>query len=194
MKTQQSRSIDTHSLILSHREGAMKICRKILRKWGVTLEEDEVRSLADVALCEAAKGFNHKKGAQFVTYLYFFAKGELAREIGRRTKREMPIELDKPCSMKKVERELINSEANLKLVCPEGELAVKEVRAKCREALEALSELERQVMLRVHVYDFKVASVARSLGYSRGYLSDVKRVAATKMQSYLEPYRECLAA
>lgn len=196
MKANKSGSINKDTLILSHREGAMKLGRKILRKWGVTLDEDEVRSLADIALCEAAKGFDTEKGAQFVTYLYFYVKGELAREIGRRTKRDIPVELNEPTSVKRLERELQKGEVQaLSASSPEADLVVKQVRSKCKEALEVLSELEREVMVRVHVYDFKVASVARTLGYSRGYLSDIRKGAAFKMQAYLEPYKEeCLAA
>ena len=68
-------------LVLSHREAGRKVARSILRKWRANIPEDELNSMVDLALCEAAMRFDPEKGAQFLTFLFYHIRGHLIRWV-----------------------------------------------------------------------------------------------------------------
>ena len=70
-----------NELIEGHIDAAQKIATTIMKQWGARLPKGEVQSLANVALCEAAARFDENRGAKFVTYLYFYVKGQLGVAI-----------------------------------------------------------------------------------------------------------------
>ena len=186
---------ETHANILFHRAAAGKIAHQLLKRWGAGMERDEVRSIADLALCEAAKGFEPGRGASFVTYLYFYIRGFLIRELTSRSKGEFLLKEEET---ERVSLSVFQEGApDFSMhVCrqalehlPDEEVYVRQIREACNQALQILTEVEREIVLRVHVLDFKVAAVARQLGYSRGHVSELRRRAFTKLQHELEPFR-----
>ena len=183
-----------HELILGARPIARKMGMRFLHRWGARIEMDELESLADLALVEAAKCFNPTRGANFVTYLYFFLRGYLIREMTHRHHGEFlcgeGVDLER-LSAHEQEGALFSEGAALHSYeeSPEHEMYVHEIREACHEALAALSELERTVVMEVHVQEVKVAALARRLGYSRGHLSEVRRHAFSMLRENLEEFR-----
>lgn len=173
-------------IILAHRESARKMALKLLRRWGAQLESDEVDSIRDLALCEAAKTFSPSNGTKFVTYFFFFLKGFLIREITRRASgvNECPVE--------ESEFERAASDNNMchkdSFPMPDDALYQSELRNKCEEALQELSPIEQKVVNHVHVLGYKVAAVARKFGYSRGHVSEIRRKAFGKLRTRLNWY------
>lgn len=66
-----------NNLIEAHIETAQKLAATIMKRWNSRLPKEEVQSLANVALCEAAARFDPDRGVKFVTYLFYFIKGQL---------------------------------------------------------------------------------------------------------------------
>ena len=52
-------------LILEHRVSARRMAKRILRKWRASLHLDDLYSVVDTALCEAALRFDPERGVQF---------------------------------------------------------------------------------------------------------------------------------
>ena len=72
---------------------------------------------------------------------------------------------------------------------PEDETFRREMSGHCTRALARLSVMERKVVLQAVVLDFKVAPLARRLGYSRGYLFSLRQSAFLKMRRDLDGMR-----
>ena len=70
------------------------------------------------------------------------------------------------------------------------QVIAKELKATCKKALDNLQPLERKVVLEVCIFEKKVAKVARSLGYSRGHVSETRTKAVNKMRCYFEEYKQ----
>jgi DNA-directed RNA polymerase sigma subunit (sigma70/sigma32) len=70
-----------NNLIESHVEVAQKLAMNLMKRWNSRLPKEEVKSLANVALCEAAARFDETRGVKFVTYLFYFVKGQLGVAI-----------------------------------------------------------------------------------------------------------------
>ena len=190
-----NRSIaETNAMILFHRSAARKMALQLLKRWGARLEMEEAGSIADLAACEAARCFNPLRGASFITYLHFYLRGFLIRELSSRSRGEfLLVEEERGKATDSREMEMAEQE-DWGFQCgslpPDEAVYAGQVREACGRALECLSELERRIVLRVHVFDFKVAAVARQLGYSRGHVSELRRQAFMKMRPELEQVRE----
>ena len=65
-----------------------------------------------------------------------------------------------------------------------------QIHEHCRQAVHALNNLEQEVVSRVYLYGTKLAVAARELGYSRGYINEVRGKAIGKLRSSLD----CLGA
>ena len=83
-KTSTLTSEQREQLILDHRSCAVKLSAYFLKKWGSFIEHDELQSLSDIALCEAALRYRTDKGAQFQTLLFFYVKNVIIKEIKAR--------------------------------------------------------------------------------------------------------------
>lgn len=186
-------------LILDHRLRALKLARHILKHWGVRLHEDEITSATDMALCDAGGRYNPESGVEFVTYLFYFIKGALARTIteNRSINQQLCCETrddgksgDDALTRVIDQHAARNFDTEQSESSPARELMVREFRKYCSSALAALSKLEREIVVRVHVHDYKVAAVARQLGYSRGHVSTLRRQAFDKMRPALDFYSE----
>ena len=178
------------SLVLSSRESAQRLGHYILRSWGARLEQEEFVSAVDLALCEAAARFDPKRKVKFSTFLFFYLKRALIRSI-QFSKGLPSISLEEVSDLSTRRARLRSEEVRAKALersglidyhSPEQIAYQQEVGRQCRAALDKLSELERAIVVRVHVMGFKLARVARQLGYSRGHVSELKGRAFRKLR------------
>lgn len=178
-----------HELVISERARARKLAHHILNHWNATLDRDEFESVVDLALCEAARNFKPQHDVKFSTYLFYFLKGALIRSIAF-SKKDRCIPLDKE---EHEQRSLLPAHELEEAAARQGysfssdgltekNVYLDELRQYCEKALRGLSELERTVVFRVHVLDFKLARVARDLGYSRGHISELRTKAFRKVR------------
>ncbi len=189
-----------HDIIINHRITARKLARHMLKRWNARLDQEEIDSVADLALCEAARGFDPKEGSAFSTYLFYFLKGSLIKAMQMNKGVIINIslcdgEMRKRTYSDGVEDQYIVEDTRGALddpdapnSSPERGFYLLEIRRKCNEALLALSNLEREVVVNVHIFDYKVANVARRLGYSRGHISNMRKVALKKLQNQLTEF------
>src|SRR5690349_7137351 len=70
-------------LILDHRENGRKLARSILRRWRVRMPAEEIDSIVDLSLCEAARRYSSERGASFMTFFFYHLRGHLVRSVAR---------------------------------------------------------------------------------------------------------------
>jgi RNA polymerase sigma factor (sigma-70 family) len=182
------------SLILDHRENGRKLARSILRRWRVHMPGEEVDSIVDLALCEAAQRFSPKKGASFMTFFFYHLRGHLVRAVARATQAS---------SILNGPKEDDDSDANTDLISSYGTFIDNELNAQrdqenpeqiilrrekiifCRDAMNALDSLEQIVLERSYGSDETLVDIAKSLGYSRCHISRVKKSALSRLKTVL---------
>lgn len=190
---------DREALILEHRLSARKIARHMMKKWNAHLSPDELDSIVDLAICEAAQNYTPIEGVAFTTYLFYFLKGNLIKGIcmNREAVAESRAEFDEERTLSGQASESeysldgrghheISSNEQEVATSPEKEAYLVELREHCNEAMMKLSNLERDIVFRVHVMDYNVTAVAKQLGYSRGHVSTLRGVALRKMKTALD--------
>lgn len=175
-------------LVVQYRIKARKLARSILRKWHARLDLEEVDSLVDLSLCEAARRFNPGKGASFMTFFYYHLRGNLIRAIHySATVNTIPVEEEREefglyqesdrfgrvCSANEVAEAL----CSVDYAAPDDWLYKKELIGLSRAACLRLDDLEREVIERIYLQGQQLMDIARSLGYSRCHISRVKRKA-----------------
>ena len=180
-------------LVETHYEIAVKLAQQILRTWGVKLVKEEVESAAGLALCQAAKGYQPKHQAKFTTYLHYFIKGALSESISfnrscsdllQKNQAEGSKEM-MPSAEIEIAKVLKEVETTARADNPDQMLHLKQVRKECSKAIERLSSLEKVVIFQVDVLGYKVANLAIKLGYSRGYLSEIRSKAERQLRNNL---------
>ncbi len=67
--------------IIEHREIGRKLACRLLREWRVQLNSDDLDSIVDLTICEAAGRFDEARGVRFTTFLYHYMRGNLLRTI-----------------------------------------------------------------------------------------------------------------
>ena len=187
-------------LILEYRANARKLSRSILRRWHARIELEELDSLVDLALCEAAERYDHTKGASFMTFLFYHLRGTLVRAVdvaaNLNTISAADFELDDlvsgvAASKEQMERgmvasaDLADSVSNQEYLTPEEQLYKLEVANISNEACAKLDKLEQEVIYRLYVQEEQLVDIARSLGYSRCHISRVKKRALDVLHSQL---------
>lgn len=187
-KSHQANPAFQAALIVNYRIKARKLARSILRKWHARLDLEEVDSLVDLSLCEAAKRFNSRKGASFMTFLYYHLRGNLIRTIHySATANAIPsdeggIGEDSDNNGGKNQR-ICNANDVAEALCstdyesPDNLLYRKELVKLSHAACARLDGLEREVIERIYLKGQQLMDIARSLGYSRCHISRVKRKA-----------------
>ena len=70
-----------NELILGHRENGRKLARSMLRRWRVRMSPEEIDSIVDLTLCEAARRYCPNRGASFMTFFYYHLRGHLVRAV-----------------------------------------------------------------------------------------------------------------
>lgn len=191
------------ALILDHRENGRKLARSILRRWRVRMPADEIDSVVDLALCEAARRFSEKHGASFMTFFFYHLRGHLVRAVARAANsnnifmafaQNMGMEAD---DWHHVSNEVIWAYApdtrvfgQQDVETPENSVLRDEREQECRDAVEKLDSLEQEVITRSFKGEQPLVTIAKNLGYSRCHVSRVKKAALERLRCILEENSE----
>ena len=182
-------------LVVQFRLKARKLARSILRKWHARLDIQEVDSLVDLSLCEAVRRYNPRKGASFMTFLYYHLRGNLIRAVTyAATLNTVPIReehnepLEEEGERSRRGYRAANAIEAAEALCgsdhamPDDALIKKELVGLSLKACARLDALEREVIERLYLEGRQLMDIARSLGYSRCHISRVKKRAAQRLK------------
>src|SRR5689334_6136725 len=70
----ESFSLDREDTLLSYRATAVRYAYHFAARWRIVEDEDELHSLADLALCEAGRTFRPDRSTRFSTYLFLHVR------------------------------------------------------------------------------------------------------------------------
>ncbi len=188
-----------NTLILDHRDNGRKLARSFLRRWRVRMNLEEVDSIVDLALCEAAERFDEKKGAAFMTFFFYHLRGHMVRAVERATNSSnMMVNFSQTSDIDVTEwAQQGNSSSGSTLPVavthfeeananPEKLILRKENIEQCRVVCEELDTLEQEVLGRSFSKEEALVDIAKSLGYSRCHISRVKKRALEQLKVLLE--------
>ncbi|MBP9838291.1 MAG: sigma-70 family RNA polymerase sigma factor, partial [Proteobacteria bacterium] len=194
----ERRALRINQLVLDHRENGRKIARSILRRWRVRMPADEIYSIVDLALCEAAKRFKRNQGASFLTFFFYHLRGHLVRSVARAAQgNNLFLSYAKSMGIETGDYQLNNSEMiwpNLPeylifgqndIETPENLIMRQEKITHCQDACDKLDTLEKEVIDRSFATDESLVDIADSLGYSRCHISRVKKGALVRLKGLL---------
>lgn len=175
------------NLVLEYRPKARKLARSILRKWHARLDLEEVDSIVDLSLCEAAQRFNPHKGAAFMTFFFYHLRGNLIRAVSTAANANtipLPDSELEGKSFSSGEESCVSNALDVAeglcgydAVAPDDALLRKELIGLSQQACQKLDQLEREVISRVYLEEQQLMDIAVRLGYSRCHISRVKRKA-----------------
>ena len=179
-------------LVIEYRLKARKLARSILRGWHARLDLDEVDSVVDLSLCEAVKRFNPRKGASFMTFLYYHLRGNLIRTVSAAASANS-VPLPEGEALEGLMNghvvngrngyRGINAVEVAEALCshdtmlPDEVLFKKEMAFLSNKACDNLDALEKEVIFRIYMEEQQLMDIARNLGYSRCHISRVKKKA-----------------
>jgi RNA polymerase sigma factor (sigma-70 family) len=189
------------ALVLKYREKARKLGRSMLRRWHARLDREEVESIVDLSLCEAAQHFNPHKGASFMTFLFYHMKGNMVRAVASAAAAGSIPALNLEASEGSLAQEsehflghqfrVLNSTevadalTSEDVPMPDEVLLRKELQGRSASACEKLDSLEREIVKRMFIQEQQIMEIAAALGYSRCHISRVKRKALDALQQEL---------
>lgn len=182
-------------LVMNNREQARKLGCSMLRRWNIKIDLEELYSIVDLSLCEAAKHFNPKKKVSFITFLFYHLKGNLVRTIAQAVnKTATPYDFkDEDFESGVVGHESINPGdfaesigSNFELMRPDAALYKEELFSIGFQACERLDPLEKEVIYNVILHEEQVTEIAKQLNFSRCYISKIKTQALSKLKEQLE--------
>lgn len=157
---------------------ALKIAKSLLTKWGAVIESDELSSLVNLSIAEALSRFDPSKGASIITFLYYHLKGNVIKIIEER----------KSCLEFSGDETFMNYSFNnhgdsslIDRTNPEDLCEQKQLNDRFYNALDQLSDLEKQLLILNLEHGYKVQHIAKKLGLSRSYLSKIKHAALRKV-------------
>ena len=166
---------------------------KLLKGWSARLATDDFVSAVDLALCEAASRYTPSDRASFITYLFYFIKGELLETLKQQGRPVAPG-LVEPAPAEQVEGHAsedsradgdpIDYIGDLSLA-PDRLAYLNELREACLLAMQELSEMEQMVLVERDLFQEKMTTVAKKTGYSRGHLFLLQKQATQKMRAAL---------
>lgn len=184
-------------LVIDHRENGRKLARSLLNQWRVRMPAEEIYSIVDLTLCEAAKRYRPDKGASFMTFLYYHLRGQLVRAVASAANaNQMFVSHAKNSGIDLGDWENYQGDALPTFIepnvlgvthaeTPEDQLLRKEKIDRCRGALDTLDTLEQEVLQRAYENEQQLTDIARELGYSRCHISRVKRRALEQLAAVL---------
>lgn len=194
----KAREREINELILGHRENGRKLARSILRRWRVRLTTDDIDSVVDLALCEAAERYSPDKGASFMTFLFYHLRGHLVRTVSRAAQAsQLFLAFARSSGVDTSQWQTEVTETSWSIApdhfmfgqkegaTPEGEFLKKEKIEACRAAIAKLDILEQEIVMRSFGDEEALVDVARSLGYSRCHISRVKKSALDRLKFFL---------
>ncbi len=182
-----------HDLALRHREAARKLALSMITKWKCRLEPDELQSVIDLALCEAASRYNQSHGAAFMTFLFYHLKGKLVKTIAARAKqgilfiddyekaRFVVCGDDESSDVRSSEWKTLCRDMNTDMQ-PDELLYRRQLVELCQTACRRLRGIEREVIRQIYFENKELADVTAEMGYSRGHLFRVRMRALAKIR------------
>lgn len=188
---------ELQNIIITNRESARKIAHSLLRRWRVTLPLEETESLVDLTLCEAANRFSPEHGASFMTFFFYYVRGNLARNIGKLV-RISQVFVTPGTALDSVDFNIKNQSTRTNNLSsseswespaphenniPENAILKHEMSMLCNRALSKLDPVDREVLLRLYDDDETLVDIAKSLGYSRCHISRIKKRALKQFRS-----------
>jgi RNA polymerase sigma factor (sigma-70 family) len=194
VKSEKQRLAEAHQLITENYETGKRLAWSFLNKWRVRIEEDEVLSITGAALCEAANRFKSELGVNFKTFLFYYLRGMLLKEITKRVRDQrmrtpfIPSLAAANDDARGVALENLlpmQLELSDEYHTPEALLEKKQRAVLCREATAGLDELEQQILERYFADNQSVVEIAKSLGYCRCHISRVKSKALETLSDNL---------
>lgn len=189
----QSNLVDSKTKLVNENFAvAIKLSKQILKAWGARMHQSEIESAVGIALCEAVRKYRPVNGAKFTTYLHYFLKGALSESIGFQIScidsLKLPDKIDYSASHESSEViDMNNLRAETDV---DREVYIKEIRRGVNKAIAKLSLIEKIVIYRADLLGCKVANLANEMGYSRGYLSEVRSKAERTLRHKLDHFRE----
>jgi RNA polymerase sigma factor (sigma-70 family) len=190
---------EQEAMILEYRLKARSLAHSILRRWHSRIDSQEVESVVDLSLCEAVRRYNRKKGASFITFLFYHLRGNLIRAVSAAASvNYVPLPdfdgLDSGAETGSGSRgrlmnaiEIADTFCHRDYTSPDEMLLKKEVAKLSTDACSKLDPLEREVIYRIFVLEQQLMDIAENLGYSRCHISRVKRKALEALHSDLAP-------
>jgi len=185
-------------LVLNHRENGRKLARSILRRWQVTMPAEEIDSIVDLTLCEAAIRYDVNKGASFITFLFYHLRGQLVRAVSSATSdSQLFLAVAQSAGLDVSDWATANEDTSINILpdftldrqleveSPEALLIKKEKAALCQTAVVKLDELEREIIDRSYGQDEPLVDIAKLLGYSRCHVSRVKKRALDRIREFI---------
>lgn len=202
-KTSKPKKVNVKELILSHRENGRKLGRSILKRWNIRLHSDEIDSMVDYALCDAATRYRFDKGASFMTFFYYHLRGHLVRMVAdAASTSSLFVSSSTSNGNDLTDYSSISSGAYMlpeavvaRQKCfetPEDFLLKKEELELCQGQIRKLDTVEQEVVARSYATDEALVDIAKSLGYSRCHVSRVKKRALAKLKRMLAQGKEGL--
>jgi RNA polymerase sigma factor (sigma-70 family) len=177
-------------LVIDNRLSAQKMGYSILKRWNVHIEKDELNSVIDYALCDAAMRYIPNKGASFSTYFYYHLRGHLVRLVADLTmasslfvqpETNMALDYEGRLSGGYDIEHGVYSKSDL-IDSPESMVIREEELNNCSSSVNRLDKLEQEVLTRIYNNE-SLVKVARSLGYSRCHISRIKKEALNKLKA-----------
>jgi RNA polymerase sigma factor (sigma-70 family) len=172
---QLTSSASVQERIERHLEIAVKMAFSMLSKWRFQLPKQEVRSIASVALCEAAARFDDSKGVTFGTFLFSYVRGHLLKELTASYNRKRRFVLEN-------DFERVGPAAEN----PEDMFVRSELVSLLSQLRQRLTPLENTVLDHCFVDEMSVVDVAREVGFSRGHISRLKKEALSLLSRQFE--------
>lgn len=199
--TEESLTLEERkALAIQYRPAARKLALSMISKWKCRLDSDELQSVIDLSLCEAAMRFNQVHGAGFMTFLYYHLKGKLIKTIAARAddaltfvddyekSRLTTLGEEEQCSVRSTEWAPLS-------FCDSEAISLDEMIHKqklvdvCMKACQRLKGVERDVIQQIYFENKELAQVTSELGYSRGHLFRVRMRALDKIRRAVAAYR-----
>ena len=180
-------------LVLDYRNDARRIATSFLRRWRCPLEQDEVYSAVDLALCEAAKNFNPTLGTKFTTHAYLYLKNKMYRLVKRKIAAKSATEkaFDALAAEAKLPAELCvgleslaaeNLWTNSHALRPDSLLHRKEMLRLSSSLWADLPEFEGRILRQLILEEKDVAAVAAELGCSEPHIARLRLKATRKLR------------
>ena len=166
------------ALVVESRERGVRVASAIARRWGSTIGRDELQSIVDESLCEAALRFDQGAGTDFLTYGWYFIQGGIRKHITASVGFPTLLSDTEVTSCSEEHRHLQSSDHEH-----------REAYQHLSSTLRTLPVLHRRVFVKASVLGHKVAAVARELGYSRPHLSEVHQKALRQVRRAMLEYK-----
>ncbi len=189
--SESAKRTEVTARILENRNAAHRMANRIVHSMGAFLSEDELTSAADYALCEAASRYRPVPQATFTTYLFYFLKGEVVKALNNTALATIVFNENSTfnCESEEEGNEEIESvPSDTEATCPEKLTYRTQLKLVCSNALRSLSSVEQKVIVDSHVREDSMDVIASRLGYSRGHLFAIRKIAERKMRHHFSDF------